>query len=106
MAIAAVAIASGRFETLIPCPKAAAACSAAEPPLDTVPVNAIVPAVGPEQAHAAVVRSGCRTAKVKVADHMESLVDDGRIHPTRIEEAHERASSEVDELCRQFPIYQ
>ncbi len=41
-----------------------------------VPVNAIVPAVGPEQAHAAVVRSGCRTAKVKVADHPDSLADD------------------------------
>ena len=39
------------------------------PVRDSVPVNAIVPAVGPEQAHAAVVRSGCRTAKVKVADH-------------------------------------
>jgi O-succinylbenzoate synthase len=47
------------------------------PPVrDTVPVNAIVPAVGPEQAHAAVLRSGCRTAKVKVADHPGSLADD------------------------------
>jgi O-succinylbenzoate synthase len=43
---------------------------------DAVPVNAIVPAVGPSDAHAAVVRSGCRTAKVKVADHPESLADD------------------------------
>ena len=31
------------------------------PVRDSIPVNAIVPAVGPEQAHAAVVRSGCRT---------------------------------------------
>ena len=46
------------------------------PVRDSVPVNAIVPAVGPEQAHAAVVRSGCRTAKVKVADHAGSLADD------------------------------
>lgn len=46
------------------------------PVRDSVPVNAIVPAVGPEQAHAAVVRSGCRTAKVKVADHPGSLPDD------------------------------
>src|SRR6478752_5706527 len=37
------------------------------PVRDSVPVNAIVPAVGPDEAHAAVVRSGCRTAKVKVA---------------------------------------
>ena len=41
-----------------------------------VPVNAIVPAVGPAEAHAAVVRSGCRTAKVKVADAAGSLRDD------------------------------
>jgi O-succinylbenzoate synthase len=46
------------------------------PVRDAVPVNVIVPAVGPEQAHAAVVRSGCRTAKVKVADHPASLADD------------------------------
>jgi len=31
---------------------------------------------------------------------LESLIGDGRIHPTRIEEAHERAGSEVEELCR------
>ncbi len=38
-------------------------------PLRTsVPVNVTVPAVGPEQAHAIVAGSGCRTAKVKVAE--------------------------------------
>jgi ribonucrease Y len=31
---------------------------------------------------------------------METLIADGRIHPTRIEEAYERAHAEVDELCR------
>lgn len=46
------------------------------PVRDSVPVNAIVPAVGPDEAHTAVVRSGCRTAKVKVADHAGSLADD------------------------------
>jgi ribonuclease Y len=30
---------------------------------------------------------------------LESLVLDGRIHPQRIEEAHERAKTEVDQLC-------
>jgi ribonuclease Y len=30
---------------------------------------------------------------------LESLVLDGRIHPQRIEESHERAKSEVDQLC-------
>ncbi len=35
---------------------------------ETVPVNVTVPAVGPQQAHAIVSASGCRTAKVKVAE--------------------------------------
>lgn len=47
-----------------------------EPVRDRVPVNCIVPAVGPERAHAIVARSGCRTAKVKVADHPGSLAED------------------------------
>jgi O-succinylbenzoate synthase len=46
-------------------------------PLRTeVPVNCTVPAVGPEQAYAIVAASGCRTAKVKVADRGQSLADD------------------------------
>jgi O-succinylbenzoate synthase len=43
------------------------------PVRDRVPVNAIVPAVPPERAEELVRRSGCRTAKVKVADAPESL---------------------------------
>jgi O-succinylbenzoate synthase len=35
---------------------------------DTVPVNVTVPAVGPERAYQIVAASGCRTAKVKVAE--------------------------------------
>src|SRR3954454_18969524 len=31
---------------------------------------------------------------------MESLVADGRIHPTRIEEAHGRSEEQIEELCR------
>ena len=47
------------------------------PPVrDHVPVNAIVPAVPPERAHALVRRSGCRTAKVKVAEGTGSLAAD------------------------------
>ena len=38
------------------------------PVRDQVPVNVTVPAVGPEQAHRIVAGSGCRTAKVKVAE--------------------------------------
>jgi o-succinylbenzoate synthase len=34
----------------------------------SVPVNVTVPAVGPDRAHAIVTASGCRTAKVKVAE--------------------------------------
>ncbi|WP_454199911.1 o-succinylbenzoate synthase [Nocardia sp. Marseille-Q1738] len=47
-----------------------------EPVRDRIPINCIVPAVDPEEAHAIVARSGCRTAKVKVADHPESLAED------------------------------
>jgi o-succinylbenzoate synthase len=40
---------------------------------DAVPVNVTVPAVGPEEAVAIVVRGGCRTAKVKVAEPGQRL---------------------------------
>lgn len=43
---------------------------------DRIPINATVPAVGPEHAHEIVAASGCRTAKVKVADHPDSLTED------------------------------
>ncbi len=43
---------------------------------DEVPVNAIVPAIGPEAAAERVRASGCRTAKVKVAERGQTLEDD------------------------------
>lgn len=43
---------------------------------DWVPVNCTVPAVDPIAAQAIVVRSGCRTAKVKVAEPGQSLAED------------------------------
>lgn len=47
------------------------------PPVrDRIPVNCTVPAADPDRAHAIVAGSGCRTAKVKVADHPESLPAD------------------------------
>jgi o-succinylbenzoate synthase len=46
------------------------------PVRDTVPVNVTVPAVGPEPAHGVVAGSGCRTAKVKVAEPGQTLADD------------------------------
>jgi o-succinylbenzoate synthase len=50
------------------CALEAAATGWPAPVRDLVPVNVTVPAVGPEQAHAIVAGSGCRTAKVKVAE--------------------------------------
>jgi O-succinylbenzoate synthase len=47
-----------------------------EPIRDRVPINCTVPAVGPERAHEIVSASGCGTAKVKVADHPNSLGED------------------------------
>ncbi|OYO09322.1 O-succinylbenzoate synthase [Enemella evansiae] len=47
-----------------------------EPVRESVPVNATVPAVGPEQAYAVARDSGCRTAKVKVAEPGQTLADD------------------------------
>ncbi len=46
------------------------------PVRDRVGVNVTVPAVGPEQAHAIVAGSGCRTAKVKVAERGQAEADD------------------------------
>jgi O-succinylbenzoate synthase len=54
------------------------------PVRDEVAVNTTVPAVGAEQAHDLVRRSGCRTAKVKVAEVGQSLADDvARIEAVR-----------------------
>jgi O-succinylbenzoate synthase len=41
-----------------------------------IPVNVTVPVVSPGDAHALVLRSGCATAKVKVADPGSPLADD------------------------------
>jgi len=46
------------------------------PVRDVVPVNCTVPAVGPERAREIAATSGCTTAKVKVADHPNSLGED------------------------------
>ncbi|GGK82348.1 o-succinylbenzoate synthase [Planomonospora parontospora subsp. parontospora] len=43
---------------------------------DRIPVNAIVPAVGPEQARAMVRRARCGTVKVKVAERGQAFADD------------------------------
>jgi o-succinylbenzoate synthase len=58
------------------CALEAAATGWPAPVRDRVPVNVTVPAVGPAAAHALVTSSGCRTAKVKVAERGQSLADD------------------------------
>lgn len=46
-------------------------------PLRTeIPVNSTVPAVGPQDAYAIAQSAGCRSAKVKVAERSQSLVED------------------------------
>ena len=47
-----------------------------EPLRDRIPINCTVPAVGPEHAADIVRRSGCATAKVKVAERGQVLADD------------------------------
>ncbi|WP_138759547.1 o-succinylbenzoate synthase [Modestobacter altitudinis] len=47
-----------------------------DPVRNSVPVNVTVPAVGPERAHEIVAASGCRTAKVKVAEPGQSPAED------------------------------
>ncbi len=58
------------------CAEEAAAGDWPDPVRDRVPVNVTVPVISPEAAHALVAGSGCRTAKVKVADHAASLAED------------------------------
>jgi o-succinylbenzoate synthase len=62
-----------------------AATSGWPPPVRAdVPVNVTVPAVGPEQAHAIVAGSSCRTAKVKVAERGQPLrADTSRVEAVR-----------------------
>ncbi len=67
---------AGVAEPWLRCAEEAAAGYWPEPVRDAVPVNVTVPAVGPEVAHAIVVRGGCRTAKVKVAEPGQVLADD------------------------------
>ena len=51
---------------------------------DSVPVNVTVPAVGPERAYEIVAASGCRTAKVKVAERgQEPAADVERVAAVR-----------------------
>ncbi|GLZ03268.1 o-succinylbenzoate synthase [Actinomadura sp. NBRC 104412] len=49
-----------------------------------IPVNATIPAVGPEKAHAMAAASGCRTAKVKVAEPgQDEAADIARVEAVR-----------------------
>ncbi|MFI6031875.1 o-succinylbenzoate synthase [Amycolatopsis magusensis] len=46
------------------------------PVRDRIPINCTVPAVGPDRARKIAAASGCTTAKIKVADHPDSLPED------------------------------
>jgi o-succinylbenzoate synthase len=63
-------------EPWLRCAEEAAAGDWPTPLRDVVPVNATVPVVPPQTAHSLVSRSGCGTAKVKVADPGTALADD------------------------------
>jgi O-succinylbenzoate synthase len=58
------------------CAREAAVLGWPAPVRGSVPVNVTVPAVGPERAHEIVRASGCRTAKVKVAEPGQSPAED------------------------------
>jgi len=58
------------------CAEEAAAGDWPSPVRSSVPVNVTVPAVDPVSAHDIVVRGGCGTAKVKVAEPGQTLADD------------------------------
>ncbi|RZS32857.1 O-succinylbenzoate synthase [Herbihabitans rhizosphaerae] len=47
-----------------------------EPVRDRIPINCTVPAVDPQRAHEIATLSGCQTAKIKIADHPDSLAED------------------------------
>ncbi|HEY2880151.1 o-succinylbenzoate synthase [Nocardioides sp.] len=63
-------------EPWLRCAEEAAAGDWPAPVRDLVPVNATVPVVSPAAAHELVLRSGCATAKVKVADPGTEPADD------------------------------
>lgn len=46
------------------------------PVREQIPINCTIPAVGPERAYDIASTSGCSTAKIKVADHPDSLAED------------------------------
>lgn len=71
-------------EPWLRCAEEAAAGDWPAPLRDRVPVNVTVPAVGPERAHDIVGRSGCRTAKVKVAEPgQDEAEDEARLEAVR-----------------------
>jgi O-succinylbenzoate synthase len=63
-------------EPWLRCAEEAAAGDWPVPVRASVPVNVTVPAVGPDRAHAIVRAGGCTTAKVKVSEPGQSLVED------------------------------
>ena len=70
-----------------------------EPVRSSVPVNVTVPAVDAERAHAIAAASGCRTAKVKIAEPGQTEADDlTRVEAVRDALDH-RFLDEIDDLA-------
>lgn len=67
---------TAEIEPWLRCAEEAAAGDWPTPVRDRVPVNVTIPATDPERAHALVSASGCRTAKVKVAERGQSIASD------------------------------
>lgn len=70
-----VEYAAPEAEAWLRCAEEAARGDWPAPRRDRIPVNATVPAIDPEAAHALVSAAGCGTAKVKVAEPGQSLAD-------------------------------
>ncbi|MDX1447618.1 MAG: o-succinylbenzoate synthase [Acidimicrobiia bacterium] len=55
-----------------------------EPVRDRIPVNVTIPAIDPDAAHRSALESGCRTAKVKVAEPGQPAeIDEARVAAVR-----------------------
>lgn len=99
-------------EPWLRCAEEAAAGDWPAPRRDRVPVNVTVPAVGPERAHEIVARSGCRTAKVKVAEPGQAEAEDeARLEAVRDALGHDglvridvNGLWDVDTALRRLPV--
>ncbi|MGI8523730.1 MAG: o-succinylbenzoate synthase [Nocardioides sp.] len=99
-------------EPWLRCAEEAAAGDWPAPVRDRVPVNATVPVISPEAAHALVLASGCTTAKVKVAEPGRPLAEDqarleavrDALGPAGLVRVDANAAWTVDEAVAAIPL--